>query len=96
MGVDQHSLGLGLTMPLLDLVCIECWTGTVGAASTEDEIRGFGDISIGKSESVEEGMEEKVSGRLGTDCGVTIGAEERGRTTSSASEVIGACGEGMV
>ena len=83
-------------MPLLDLVCIECWTGTVGAASIEDEIRGFGDIGIGKSGSVEEGMEDKVCGRLGTDCGVTIGAEERGRTTSSASEVIGACGEGMV
>ena len=83
-------------MPPLDLVCIECWIGTVGATGTEDEIEGFGDIGIGKSGSVEEGMEDKVCGRLGTDYGVTIGAEERGRTTSSASEVIGACGEGMV
>ena len=83
-------------MPLLDLVCIGCWTGTVGAAGTKDEIRGVGDISIGKSRSVEDGVEVKVCGKLGTDCGVTIGAEERGRTTSSASELIEACGEGVI
>ena len=41
-------------------------------------------------------MEVKVCGRLGMDCGVTIGAEERGRTTSSASELIEACGEGVI
>ena len=83
-------------MPLLNLVCIGCWTRTVGAASTEDEIGAVGDIGIGKFGSVEEGVEVKMCGKLGTDCGVTTGAEERGRTTSNASELIEACGEGMI
>ena len=96
MGVIQHSLGLGLTMPLLDLVCIGCWTRTMGETGAGNEIREAEDIGIGKSGSVEEGVEVKVCGRLGIDCGVTIGAEERGRTTSGASELIGACGEGVV
>ena len=46
--------------------------------------------------SVDEGVEVKVCGRLGSDCGVTIGAEEWERRTSVASEVIGACGKGVV
>ena len=68
----------------------------MGAAGTKDEIRGVGDISIGKSRSLEDGVEVKVCGKLGTDCGVTTGAEERGRTTSNASELIEACGEGVI
>ena len=69
----------------------------MGAGGTEEEIGigigGFGDIGIDKSGLVEGGM---VGDRLGTDCGVTMGAEERGRTTSSVSEVIGAWGEGVI
>ena len=49
-----------------------------------------------KSRSMEEGMDVKVCGRLGSNCGVTIGAEKWERRTSVASEVTGACGEGVV
>ena len=80
-------------MPLLDLVCIECWTGTVGVGGTEEEIGGFGDIGIGKLGLGEGGM---VGDRLGTDGGVTMGVGEIGRITSSVSELIGAWGEGML
>ena len=84
-------------MPLLDLVCIESWTGAVGAGGTEEGIGigigGFGDVDIGRSGVVEEGM---GGDRLGADWGVTMGAEERGRITSEGSEVIGTWEEGEI
>ena len=69
----------------------------MGAGGTEEEIGkgigGFGDIGIDKSGSVDGGM---GGDRLGTDDGGTMRAEERGRTTSSGSELARAWGEGVV
>ena len=69
----------------------------MGAGGTEEEIGkgigGFGDIGIGKGGAVEGRME---GDRLGPGGGGTMRAEERGRTTSSGSELAGAWGEGVV
>ena len=69
----------------------------MGAEGTEEGIGigigGFGDVDIGRSGVMEEGME---GDRLGTDGGVTMGVGEIGRITSSVSELIGAWGEGML
>ena len=62
----------------------------MGADGTEEGmdigIGGFGDVDIGRSGVVEEGME---GGRLAIDWGVTMEAEEIGSITSKESEVRG-------
>ena len=84
-------------MPLLDLVCIGYWTGTVGVVGKYEIEDGIGECTgIDTSGSVEEGMEVKLFCRIGSECGVTIGAEDWQRRTSVALELRGACGGGVV
>ena len=84
-------------MPLLDLVCIGCGTGTVGAVDKDEIEDGIGEgTGIDTSGLVEEGMEVKVLCRIESEFGVTIGAEDWERRTSTALGLRGACGGGVV
>ena len=84
-------------MPLLDLVCIGCGTGTVGAVDEWEIGDGIGEGTvIGTSGSVEGGIEVRVLGRIESEFGVTIGADDWEVRTSAALGLMEACGVGVV
>lgn len=83
-------------MPLFDLVCIRCWTGTVGSAGKGDGIGKVEDIGKDEFGLEVEGVEEVVCGRVESCGGVSIEAEEFVRRKLVVAEVSGTCGKGVV
>ena len=80
-------------MPLLDLVCIGCGTGAVGAVGKDEIEDGIGEgTGIDTSGLVEEGMEGKVLCRIESEFGVT----DWERRTSVVFEFRGADDGGVV